>query len=78
MTKLCTIVVPVGEAFVKQYELLKKQGIKDLYLIRDNHAIGTDHEGSVDGTHPNDLGFDRMVEQYQPQIMRILKKYGIK
>lgn len=66
-----------GEAFVKQYELLKKQGIKDLYLIRDNHAIGTDHEGSVDGTHPNDLGFDRMVEQYQPQIMRILKKYGI-
>ena len=30
------------------------------------------------GTHPNDLGFDRMVEQYQPQIMRILKKYGIK
>ena len=67
-----------GEAFVKQYELLKKQGIKDLYLIRDNHAIGTDHEGSVDGTHPNDLGFDRMVEQYQPQIMRILKKYGIK
>lgn len=67
-----------GEAFVKQYELLKKQGIKDLYLIRDNHDIGTDHEGSVDGTHPNDLGFDRMVEQYQPQIMRILKKYGIK
>ena len=50
---------------MKQYELLKKQGIKDLYLIRDNHAIGTDHEGSVDGTHPNDLGFDRMVEQYQ-------------
>ena len=63
---------------MKQYELLKKQGIKDLYLIRDNHAIETDHEGSVDRTHPNDLGFDRMVEQYQPQIMRILKKYGIK
>lgn len=77
MTKLCTCrLYRQGEAFVKQYELLKKQGIKDLYLIRDNHAIGTDHEGSVDGTHPNDLGFDRMVEQYQPQIMRILKKYG--
>ena len=45
------------------------------YLV---NTIRTDHEGSVDGTHPNDLGFDRMVEQYQPQIMRILKKYGIK
>lgn len=67
-----------GKAFVEQYELLKKQGVEDLYLIRDNRAIGTDHEGSSDGIHPNDLGFDRLVEQYQPQIMKILKRYGIR
>lgn len=67
-----------SEAFIEQYELLKKQGVKDLYLIRDNHAIGTDHEGASDGTHPNDLGFDRLVKQYQPQIMKILKRYGIR
>ncbi|OUN72689.1 SGNH/GDSL hydrolase family protein [Barnesiella sp. An55] len=67
-----------SEAFIEQYELLKKEGVKDIYLIRDNHAIGTDHEGSIDGTHPNDLGFDRLVRQYQPQIMKILKRYGIR
>ncbi len=66
-----------GKAFIEQYELLREQGVEDLYLIRDNHAIGVDHEGSSDGTHPNDLGFDRMVKQYQPQILEILKKYGI-
>ena len=66
-----------SKAFITQYELLKEQGVEDLYLIRDHHAIGTDHEGSSDGTHPNDLGFDRMVQQYQPQILDILKKYGI-
>lgn len=67
-----------SEAFIAQYEQLKKEGVKDLYLIRDNHAIGTDHEGTIDGTHPNDLGFDRLVQQYQPQIMKILKRYGIR
>lgn len=66
-----------GKAFVEQYEQLKNEGVDDLHLIRDNHAIGTDHEGSVDGTHPNDLGFERMARQYQPQMMAILKPYGI-
>ena len=58
-------------------ELLKKQGVPDLYLIRDQQAIGTDHEGSLDGVHPNDVGFERMAKQYGPQLMEILKKYGI-
>ena len=48
-----------------------------MYLIRDQQAIGTDHEGSLDGVHPNDVGFERMAKQYGPQLMEILKKYGI-
>lgn len=66
-----------SQAFIEQYELLKKQGVPDLYLIRDQQAIGTDHEGSLDGVHPNDVGFERMAKQYGPQLMEILKKYGI-
>lgn len=66
-----------SKAFVEQYELLKEQGVPDLYLIRDRQAIGTDHEGSLDGVHPNDVGFERMARQYEPQLMEILHRYGI-
>lgn len=60
-----------------QVEALQKAGIKDLYLIKGDDFLGSDHDGTVDGTHPNDLGFGRMVEVIRPQIMTILKKYGI-
>lgn len=65
------------KAFVSQAERLIKAGINDLYLIRDNHAIGSDHEGSTDGIHPNDLGFARIIAAYEPELLRILARYGI-
>jgi len=40
---------------------LQQNGVKDLYLILAKNLLGDDHEGTVDGTHPNDLGFDRMI-----------------
>jgi lysophospholipase L1-like esterase len=62
----------------RQYDALIKEGIKDFYFIKADDFIGHDHEGTTDGVHPNDLGFDRMVEVIRPQIMTILSKYGIK
>ncbi len=59
------------------YERLKAQGMKDLYLIKGEKLIGDDHEGTTDGTHPNDLGFYRMTEQFVPQLSIIFKNYGI-
>ncbi|WP_262245953.1 SGNH/GDSL hydrolase family protein [Parapedobacter soli] len=35
------------------------------------------HEATTDGTHPDDLGFDRMLEKIRPAVVKILKKYGI-
>lgn len=61
----------------QEIEKLQQAGVKDLYLILDTNLLGDDHEGSVDGTHPNDLGFDRMLQQLKPQIMDILKKYDV-
>jgi len=40
--------------------------------------IGDDHEGTVDGTHPNDLGYDRMIQYITPLISDILNKHNIK
>jgi hypothetical protein len=57
---------------------LLQKGIKNLYFITSENMIGADHEGTIDGTHPNDLGYDRMISRIQPQIMDILNKHGIK
>lgn len=54
---------------------LQKQ-YKDIYLLDVKDVIGKD--GSADNTHPNDLGFSRFVDTYQPKIAKILRKYGIK
>lgn len=66
-----------ARAFVSQAERLIRAGIPHLYLIRDRNAIGDDHEGSVDGIHPNDLGFARIIAAYEPELLRILRENGI-
>ncbi|AHF14555.1 SGNH/GDSL hydrolase family protein [Niabella soli] len=62
-----------NENTLKQYEQLKKDGIQRLYLIRGEDLLGNDHEGATDGIHPNDLGFDRMLQVIRPEMIRILK-----
>lgn len=56
---------------------LQKEKIPKLYFIKADGLLGDDHEGTVDGTHPNDLGFDRMLKILQPRIFQILKQEGI-
>lgn len=55
-------------------DMVKKY--KDVYFLEILDVIGKD--GSVDNTHPSDLGFDRFINAYQPKIAKILRKYGIK
>lgn len=63
-----------------QQEVLKllEKGMKDLYFITSENMLGTDHEGTIDGTHPSDLGYDRMLQHIKPQLLDILAKYNIK
>jgi hypothetical protein len=49
---------------------------KDVYFLSVENVLGVD--GTVDNSHPTDLGFYRFVKAYQPKIAKILKKYGIK
>lgn len=62
-----------NEAIAGQVEVLRKKNVKNLYFIKENCFLGTDHEGTIDGTHPNDLGFDRILKKYKPAIGKILK-----
>ena len=56
---------------------LLKNGFKDLYFITSDQLLGNDHEGSIDGTHPNDLGYYRMSQILLPQFLTIFKKHNI-
>ncbi|GAA4311194.1 SGNH/GDSL hydrolase family protein [Compostibacter hankyongensis] len=67
-----------NDEIVKQVTRLQQSGVHDLYLIRGRHLLGTDHEATVDGTHPTDLGFDRMLQELRPVILDTLRRYGIR
>jgi hypothetical protein len=55
------------------YQRLKESGVKELYYIKGEHLFGDDGEGSVDGSHPSDLGFMRQAEVFAPVITPLLK-----
>ncbi len=65
------------EVLKKKMAILTKK-YKNIHYIDIPDACGSDCEASIDNSHPNDLGFDRILNAYGPEIAKILKKYGIK
>ena len=51
---------------------------KNVYFLNPGLILPENHEGSVDGTHLNDLGVQCTIEYLVPKLKKILKKYGIK
>ncbi len=45
------------EALRKVYAELKAAGVKHLDYLKGEHLLGDDNEGTVDSSHPTDLGF---------------------
>lgn len=60
-----------------EYDKLIAKGVKNLYYLDDDYLLGHDHEGTTDGTHPNDLGFMRMVEKIEPFVLNVMKKHEL-
>lgn len=50
---------------------------KNVYFITPC-ATSPDHETSVDGTHPNDYGYTLWARSIEKQVVKILKKHGLK
>ena len=65
------------EVIERKMEALTKQ-YKNVYYLNEPTAHGDDHEDTIDNSHLNDMGFDRVLKVYEPLIAEILKKYGIK
>jgi lysophospholipase L1-like esterase len=54
------------------FEALKKEGVTKLYYIPGDHMLGDDTEGTTDGSHPNDLGFMRQSDAFEPVLRKAL------
>jgi hypothetical protein len=52
----------INARFRKAYDQLVAEGCPGLYYTEGGDLLGADGEGTVDGTHPTDLGFSRMAE----------------
>ncbi len=57
------------------YAQLVKAGQRKLFSVSAAKLLGTDGEATVDGTHPTDLGFLRMVDAIEPVLRRALKSH---
>lgn len=62
-----------GETVVRE----RMKTDKHMYFIDSEGFLGDEHIGTVDGTHPNDIGFTHMLDCITPKILTILEKYGI-
>lgn len=56
------------------YARLKKDGVKNLHYIEGDNLLGTDGDGTVDSSHPNDLGFMRQADVFAKVLGPLLKK----
>jgi len=61
-------------ALIRAFDNLVSSGVKGLYYIKGENLLGDDSEGTTDGSHPNDLGFMRQSDIYEPVLRKALGK----
>lgn len=54
------------------YQKLRKAGDRNLHYVPAGELLGDDAEGTVDGTHPTDLGFLRMSQVIGKTLASVL------
>ena len=62
-----------NEAFRKNYERLKKEGVKELFYVTCEGLTGPDEEGTVDGIHLTDLGFRAYADKLEEVLKKVIK-----
>jgi len=65
---------PAGSAQERAVNRLIGEGMPGLHLISGRILLGADTEGTVDGSHPNDLGMMCLAEALYPTLQAILAK----
>lgn len=60
------------QALQTAYQKLTAAGVSKLYYLPGDQLLGKDNLGTVDGSHPTDLGFMRMADVFEPLLRKIL------
>jgi hypothetical protein len=64
-----------SQAALKEvYEQLKAEGVTGLHYLEGDKLLGDDNEGTVDSSHPTDLGFMRQAEAFREALAPLLKQ----
>ncbi len=59
-------------SLIRAFDLLVTSGVKNLHYIEGENLLGDDTEGATDGSHPNDLGFMRQADLFEPVLRQAL------
>lgn len=54
------------------FDRLLAAGVDKLHYLPGQQLLGSDHDGTTDGSHPNDLGMMRYANAYEPVLRDIL------
>lgn len=70
--------VTAANALVRQlYDKMKAAGDPQVHCVPAFLLLGGDGEDTVDGTHPTDLGFDRIARGMVPVLRAALRSAGV-
>ena len=61
------------EAMRAVYAKMQTDKIPHLYYLKADNLLGDDGEGTIDGSHPTDLGFARQAAEFARVLKTILK-----
>ena len=61
----------IRAALCASYDELVAEGVQNLHYLPGADLLGDDGEGTVDGSHPTDLGFQRQASCFLP-LLRVL------
>jgi len=59
--------------FRAAFDRLQAAGAQGIYYLEGEHLLGDDNEGTVDGSHPTDLGFWRQADAMTPVLRTIIE-----
>lgn len=60
------------KALKAAHDRLVASGVEALFYLPGQGQLGDDGEGTVDGSHPTDLGFLRMADAFEPVLRKAL------
>ncbi|HAX41272.1 MAG TPA: hypothetical protein DCY80_01785 [Solibacterales bacterium] len=69
-----TLIASKNQTLRQTFDKLRKEGDRLLFYIDGRKLFGDDGEATVDGTHPNDIGFLRMAQAIEPALRRAVMR----